>query len=150
MGDTEATRTYRLTRVDAETARRLARAVDRYLGIDEVYVRGIADAVRVGADETPSFLPEEPGYFETTVNEFEDALGVLPSLTRFVAYTASGSAVFSWREDGGVYLRAEPDGKLLDAMHDEGLEPEEASGMHEGVLAEDEGNRKAEEERKNE
>jgi hypothetical protein len=49
-----------------------------------------------------------------------------------------------------VYLRAEPDGKLLDAMHDEGLEPEEASGMHEGVLAEDEGNRKAEEERKNE
>ena len=150
MEDTEAdTRTYRLTRVDAETAKRLARTVNRYVGIDEVYVRGIADAVRVKTDNTPSFLPDEPGYFETTVKEFEDALEVLPSLTRFVAYS-DDLPVFSWREDGGVYIRAEPYGKLLDAVRDEGLEPEEASDIHEGVLAEDEGNRKAEEERKNE
>jgi hypothetical protein len=146
--DTEV-RTYRATGVDAETARKLARVLDRHVGIEEVYVRGIADAVRAGADETPSFVPDEPGYFEKTVEDFEGAVSVLPSLTRFVAYSG-GSPVLSWREDGGVYLRATQDSAVLDAVQDEGLDPEEASGIHEGVLAEDEGNRKAEEEREGE
>lgn len=141
------TRTYRLVRVDAETARRLASLLDRKVGVDEVYVRGIADAVRIEADETPSFVPDEHGYFEKTVTDFDGTLAVLPSLTRFVAYS-DGTPVLSWREDGGVYLRATPDGDLIDAVRDEGLETEEASGIHEGVLAEDEGNKKAEEERK--
>lgn len=139
-------RTYRLTGVDGETARRLVRHADEQYGVGEMYVRGIADAVRVGTDETPSFVPEEHGYFEDTVEDFEGALAVLPSLTRFVAYS-DDLPVFSWREDGGAYLRATPDGALLASVRDEGLEPEEASGIHEGVLAEDEGNRKAEEER---
>jgi hypothetical protein len=142
------TLTYRLMGVDSETACRLARLVDRHVGVDEVYVRGIADAVRVKTEETPPFVPEKPGYFETIVEDFEDGVGVLSSLTRFVAYSGE-LPVFSWREDGGVYLRAESDGALLDAVRDEGLEPKESSGIHEGVLAEDEGNRKAEEERKN-
>lgn len=150
MEDTaEEKQTYRLTGVDGEEARRLARISDRQVGVDEVYVRGIADAVRVKTDETPSFVPEEHGYFEDTIKDFEGSLAVLPSLTRFVAYS-DGTPVFSWREDGQVYLRATPDGALLDAVLDEGLEPEETSGIHEGVLAEDEGNRKAEEERKEE
>lgn len=140
-------RTYRLTGVDGETARRLVRHADEQYGVDEVYVRGIADAVRVFADDVPSFVPDEHGYFEKTVGDFEGAVAVLPSLTRFVVYS-DGSPVLSWREDGGMYLRATPDGALIDAVRDEGLEPEEASGIHEGVLAEDEGNRKADEERK--
>lgn len=147
MEDTaEEKQTYRLTGVDGKKARRLARIFDRHVGVDEVYVRGIADAVRVGTEETPSFVPEEHGYFEDTVENFEGALTALPSLTRFVAY-AEDSPVLSWREDGGAYLRAVPGGALLASVREEGLEPEEASGIHEGVLAEDEGNRKAEEER---
>lgn len=143
MGENDGeTRTYRDTGIDAETARRLARLFDRRVGIEEVYVRGIADAVRVGADETPSFVPDDHGYFERTVEDFEGAVSVLPSLMRFVAYSG-GSPVLSWREDGGVYLRATQDGAVLDAVEKEGLDPEEASGIHEGVLAEDEGNRKA-------
>lgn len=142
----EEAETYRLVRVDAETAQRVARLADRHVGVEEVYVRGIADAVRAESDDTPSFVPDEPGYFEKTIGDFEGAVAALPSLTRFVAYSG-GSAVFSWREDGQVYLRATPDGAFLDAVRDEGLEPEVASGIHEGVLAEDEGNRKAEEER---
>lgn len=143
----ENAETYRLVSVDAETAQRVVGLVNRHVGVEKVYVRGIADAVRAGDDETPSFVPDEPGYFETTVDDFEGAVAVLPSLTRFVAYSGSDSPVFSWREDGQVYLRATPDGALLDAVRDEGLEPEKASGTHEGVLAEEEGNRKAEEER---
>jgi len=147
MEDTaEEKQTYRLAGVDGDTARRLARIFDRHVGVDEVYVRGIADAVHVGTEEAPSFVPDEPGYFEDTVVDFEGALAALPSLTRFVAYP-DGSPVSSWREDGGAYLRTRPDSTLLASVCDEGLEPEEASGVHEGVLAEDEGNRKAEEER---
>ena len=142
----EDKQTYRLAGVDGDSARCLARIFDRHVGVDEVYVRGIADAVRVGTEETPSFVPEEHGYFEDTVEDFEGALAALPSLTRFVAYS-DGSPVFSWREDGGVYLRATRDGAVLASVRDEGFEPEETSGIHEGVLAEDEGNRKAEEER---
>jgi len=143
----EGAETHRIVRVDAETAGRVARLVDRHAGVEEVYVRGIADAVRAESNDNPSFVPDEPGYFEKTVGDFEGALAVLPSLTRFVAYS-DGSPVLSWREDGQMYLRTTPDDALLDAVCDEGLEPEEASGIHEGVLAEDEGNRKAEEERK--
>ena len=146
MEETE-TRTYRIVGVDAETARRLARIIDEHVGVDEVYVRGIADAVRVRTDDPPSFVPEGHGYFEETVEEFEGAVAVLPSLTRFVAYS-DGTPVLSWREDGGVYLRATPGGALLDAARDEGLEPEEASGTYEGVMAEEEGNEQAEKERK--
>ena len=147
MENETETRTYRLTRVDAETARSLVRSIDKRLGVDEVYVRGIADAVRVSVDDVPSFVPDDHGYFEDTVDDFEGAVAVLPSLTRFVAYS-DGTPVLSWREDGGVYLRATPDGALLDDVRDEGLEPKEASGTYEGVMAEEEGNEQAEKERK--
>jgi len=139
-------RTYRVVRVGGEEAQDLARLVDRHVGVDEVYVRGIADAVRVEFDETPGFVPDGHGYFEETVG-FEDAVAVLPSLTLFVAYS-DGNGVMSWREDRQVYLRDTVDGGLVEDARGIGLEPEEAADLHEGVLAEDEGNRQAEEKRK--
>lgn len=138
---------YRVVRVEGGTAQDLARLVDGQVGVDEVYVRGIADAVRVKADEAPDFVPDEHGYFEERVDGFEEAVSILPSLTLFVAYS-DGKGVMSWREDGQVYLRDTADGGVSDGAREMGLELEEAAGLHEGVLAEDEGNRQAEEERK--
>lgn len=150
MGMEQHKKTYRTVRVDAEKAERIARLIDGEIGVGEAYVRGIADAVRVAEGETPSFVPDENGYFETTTDDFGDAVGVLSSLTRLVAYTRSGSPVFSWQEDGQMYLRSEPESPVLEAVREEGVGLEECSGIHEGVLAEDEGNRKAEQKRKEE
>lgn len=139
--------TYRAVRVDSETAERVARLIDGEIGVGQASVRGLADAVRATEGETPEFVPDKNGYFETTTDSFEDAIRVLSSLTRLVAYTESGSPVFSWQEDGQMYLRSAPEGPVLKAARDEGLDIKECSGIHEGVLAEDEGNRKAEEKR---
>jgi hypothetical protein len=136
--------TYRLVRVSADEARELVGTVEDHADIDEVRVRGLASAVRSFVDEVPEFVPNESGYFEVTTEDIEGAVAVLPSLTRFVAYSVS--PILSWREDGQVYLRASPESTLLNAVRNE-YDAEVATGVHEGVLAEDEGNKKAEKER---
>lgn len=125
--------TYTLRRVDDETARTVASRVERGFDVNTVRVRGLAEVARAGDDG--DIVPEgETGYFEREMDgdETDSVIDALPSLTRVVFY--ADAPVFAWFDDGKIYLRA--DDSVLEDLRADGIEPTEASGTPDSVVAE--------------
>jgi len=125
--------TYSLRRVGDETARTVARCVGNAFEVNTVRVRGLAEVARAGGDV--DIVPDgETGYFEREMDgdEIGPVIDALPSLTRVVFY--ADTPVFAWFDDGKVYLRAED--PVLEDLRDDGIEPTEASGTPDSVVAE--------------